>query len=87
MPTLNELFPEKKKEQIKDSVSLEELFPSKNKKITPENVMKGSVIDGGEDYKKITDEQFKYNTWEDFKTNVIKRTLSLIHISEPTRPY
>jgi hypothetical protein len=36
--------------------------------------MKGSVIDGGEDYKKITDEQFKYNTWEDFKTNVIKRT-------------
>ena len=54
MATLEELFPEKKEE----GVSLEKLFPEKKekglaleelfeKKVTKENVLEGSVIDGG----------------------------------------
>jgi len=81
MATLKELFPEKEKEEKKEKgISLENLFSTKKEKgISLENlfstkdVMKGSVIDGGSDYKKVQ-EQFKYSKWEDFKDQVIKKT-------------
>ena len=69
MATLNELFPEKKKEK---GVSLKSLF-SEDKKEETTDVLKGSVIDGGDDYKKVQ-EEFKYSRWEDFKDQVIKKT-------------
>lgn len=80
MATLEELFSEKKKEKgvsleslfskndKEKSVSLEDLF-SEDKK----DVLKGSVIDGGQAYQKVQDE-FKYSSWEDFKDQVIKKT-------------
>jgi len=80
MATLEELFPEKKKEKgvslnslfsedkEEKGVSLESLF-SEDKK----DVLKGSVIDGGDDYKKVQNE-FKYSKWEDFKDQVLKKT-------------
>ena len=83
MATLNELFPEKKKEKgvslkslfsedkEEKGVSLESLFSEDKKEET--NVLKGSVIDGGDDYKKVQ-EEFKYSRWEDFKDQVIKKT-------------
>ena len=83
MATLNELFPEKKKEKgvslnslfsedkEEKGVSLKSLFSEDKKEET--DVLKGSVIDGGNDYKKVQDE-FKYSAWKDFKEQVIKRT-------------
>jgi len=80
MATLEELFSEKKKEKgvslnslfsedkEEKGVSLESLF-SEDKK----DVLKGSVIDGGDDYKKVQNE-FKYSKWEDFKDQVLKKT-------------
>jgi hypothetical protein len=69
-------FDNKKKQFVNPFENKKKPFvnPFEKEEFKSEDFMKGSVIDGGEDYKKITDEQFKYNTWEDFKTNVIKRT-------------
>ena len=84
MATLEELFPEKKKEKgvslkslfsedkEEKGVSLKSLF-SEDKKEETTDVLKGSVIDGGNDYKKVQ-EEFKYSRWEDFKDQVIKKT-------------
>ena len=84
MATLEELFSEKKKEKgvslkslfsedkEEKGVSLKSLF-SEDKKEETTDVLKGSVIDGGDDYKKVQ-EEFKYSAWEDFKEQVIKRT-------------
>ena len=59
---------EKKKE---NSVSFNSFIGAK--KEDKEDVLKGSVIDGGDDYKKVQ-EEFKYSRWEDFKDQVIKKT-------------
>ena len=59
---------EKKKE---NSVSFNSFIGSE--KEDKEDVLKGSVIDGGDDYKKVQ-EEFKYSRWEDFKDQVIKKT-------------
>lgn len=47
--------------------------PFEKKKEETTDVLKGSVIDGGDDYKKVQ-EEFKYSKWEDFKDQVIKKT-------------
>ena len=46
---------------------------NEKKKEETTDVLKGSVIDGGDDYKKVQ-EEFKYSKWEDFKDQVIKKT-------------
>ena len=63
------MFSEDKEEK---GVSLKSLF-SEDKKEETTDVLKGSVIDGGNDYKKVQ-EEFKYSRWEDFKDQVIKKT-------------
>jgi len=88
MATLEELFNNKKQESIslnnlfenkkeveeinkKEGVDLENLF---EKKITKENVLDGSIIDGGKLEKEISLSDALSDTWSDFKKNVLKRT-------------
>ena len=80
MATLEELFNEKNKKSVSvessskdknESFKLEDLF---EKKITKENVLEGSVIDGGTLKEENTFLDGLSDTWDDFKKNVLKRT-------------
>ena len=80
---LSTLFNNKKEEEEeeeKKSSSWENLFQEKKTEKEPlkelfnkKNVLEGSVIDGGDAYKRVDDKD-DYYTWDNFKEQVLKRT-------------
>ena len=79
---LSTLFNNKKEEEEEEekSSSWENLFQEKKTEKEPlkelfnkKNVLEGSVIDGGDAYKRVDDKD-DYYTWDNFKEQVLKRT-------------